>query len=178
MSSGNGRRNYSDREKGEALALLDANGGNVQATAQALRIPDSTLGQWAQGQGVNSDAEAVRRRTSLELADKFEDVLVRILGGVTGKKIDEAGLKDLMIAAGIAAEKRNLMRGEPTAINETQAREAWAGLAERIHRQALAAGQDVTLEIVKARIVARRPEARAYLLPEDHRGEGVTRAEA
>lgn len=55
-----GRRAYSDRGKGEALALLDANGGNVQATAQALGISDSTLDQRARGQGVNSDAEAVR----------------------------------------------------------------------------------------------------------------------
>lgn len=55
-----GRRAYSDREKGEALALLVADGGNVQATAQALGIPDSTLDQWTRGQGVNSNAEAVR----------------------------------------------------------------------------------------------------------------------
>ena len=63
------RRNYSDREKGTALAALDSHLGNVEGTARELGIPGSTLEQWAKGQGVNSEAEAYRRRTSVELAD-------------------------------------------------------------------------------------------------------------
>ncbi len=40
-------------------------------------------------------------------------------------------------------------------------------MAERVYKAAIARGDEVTLEMVKARIVERKPEARRYLLPED-----------
>ena len=39
-------------------------------------------------------------------------------------------------------------------------------MAERIYKRAIERGDEITLEMVKARIVERKPEARRYLLPE------------
>ena len=99
--------------------------------------------------------------------------LCRILErGLTDEKIDKAKLRDVMISAAVAADKRQLLRGEPTVIT-AEARESYERLAERVLKRALGRGETVTLEAVKLRIVQRKPEARPYLLPEVGRGEGV-----
>ena len=76
-----------------------------------------------------------------------------------------------MISAAFAADKRQLLRGEPTVIT-AEARESYERLAERVLKRALGRGETVTLEAVKLRIVQRKPEARPYLLPEVSRGRG------
>ena len=40
------RRSYSDAERAEALAVLDANAGNVERTARHLGLPRKTLEGW------------------------------------------------------------------------------------------------------------------------------------
>lgn len=43
-------RRYSDVERAEALAVLMANGGNLRQTSRQLKIPLTTLKQWAKDQ--------------------------------------------------------------------------------------------------------------------------------
>jgi hypothetical protein len=43
------RRHYSDEDRAEALAVLDANAGNLKRTARDLGIPRATLQEWAGG---------------------------------------------------------------------------------------------------------------------------------
>ncbi len=43
------KRRYSDQEKAEALAALDANGGNLLKTSEQIGIPRQTIQEWASG---------------------------------------------------------------------------------------------------------------------------------
>ncbi len=158
------RRQYSDREKAEALALLDANGGNLYRTAQELNIPRTSLQQWAQGQGISADVPLLRHQKTLEYGTRFGELMEMILDSVTPEDLARASLKDKFISAAVAFDKRQLAYGEATQIHGQA--DSYQQMAERVYKRALERGEDVTLEMVKLRIVERKPEARQYLLPE------------
>jgi hypothetical protein len=61
-------------------------------------------------------AEDVKKEKAV-LAEMFENVARRTVEGVTDKDIEKAGLKDKMIAAGIATEKSLLLKGQATSID-------------------------------------------------------------
>jgi transposase-like protein len=73
-----GKRSYSEDEKASALALLVMNGGNIKKTAEDLKMPQSTLREWRDGEHVN---EAVTKKRDIKkesLAEVFEN-LARVL---------------------------------------------------------------------------------------------------
>jgi 8-oxo-dGTP pyrophosphatase MutT (NUDIX family) len=74
------RRHYSDEERAEALAVLDANAGNLKRTARDLDIPRATLQEWAGGA-----LEATARRETLEETGVAAGDLVP-LGSIIYKK--------------------------------------------------------------------------------------------
>ena len=118
MRSDFGKRSYSDADKAAALVALDANGGNLKRTAEQLGIPEPTLRQWSKGR-TNADVEAMREGAKVDLADRLERVVgVLLAAAVDPDKVEGASLKDVMTGAGIAIDKMQLLRGEPTAINE------------------------------------------------------------
>jgi len=41
------RRHYSDKDRADALAVLEANGGNVSGAAKTIGVPEATLRLWA-----------------------------------------------------------------------------------------------------------------------------------
>ncbi len=161
------RRQYSDREQAEALALLDANDGNLYRTAQELGIPRSSLQQWAKGQGISADVPLLRHQKTLEYGTRFGEMVEIILDSVTPEDLAKASLKDKFISAAVAFDKRQLSYGEPTTIHNQA--DSYNAMAERIYKAALERGEDVTLEMVEIRIVERKPEARRYLLPEGNK---------
>jgi hypothetical protein len=119
------KRFYSDREKAEALALLDAT-RNLTETARTLGIPDSTLSAWKYGKAVRSpDIPQLRRQISenlgLELASDFQTIAlesarVAIKRLQSPQKANKIPFAQLMTGAGIAVDKMQLLRGEPTSI--------------------------------------------------------------
>jgi transposase-like protein len=115
-TSQKGHRTYSDRERAEALAALDANAGNVLATARALDLPAKTLEDWSHGRGVHPEVAQLRVQKRAGLAAQLETLAYRIVEAVTPADIQKASLRDKMIACGIIIEKVQLLRGQPTQI--------------------------------------------------------------
>lgn len=98
------RRDYSDREKGEALAVVDAEGGNVGRAARRCGVPRATLQDWASERGVNADVREERRAAGGELADRFWTVVNKCLDLVP-EKLPELNAVQLMTCAAIGVDK-------------------------------------------------------------------------
>lgn len=120
------RKRYSDREKAEALAIFDAC-GTLTETARVTGIPTSTLNPWILAQrGVNPDISLLRQGKQLDtvdLAAKFDRIAHLATSHVISrledpKKANKVQIPHLMTAAGIATDKMQLLRGQPTSITE------------------------------------------------------------
>ena len=112
------QRRYSDQERAEALAALAANNGNLSHTARQLGIPRATLEAWAKQKRHAEAAENVAPEKEA-LADRLEILAGKLLDGVTEEKIAVSGPKELLTSLGIAVDKMQLLRGQPTSINDT-----------------------------------------------------------
>lgn len=110
------RRKYSDREKAEALALLEAANGNVTETSRQTGIPDSTIAQWRDGRGINEDVVPdLKEFKKKQLSDKFAAIAHKFLD-LAYEKTEEIKSTGWMPGAGIATEKHLLLTGQPTVI--------------------------------------------------------------
>jgi hypothetical protein len=107
------KRQYSDAEKGEALATLDANKGNVRLTARICRVPEKTLADWRDGKGTPNAVADLRDVKKSDLADRFEEIVHQLLGAMPGK-IEEATLLQCATTVGIAVDKMILLRSQST----------------------------------------------------------------
>jgi len=112
-----GKRQYSDNEKGAALAALDANDGNVSRTAKQLKIPRTTLLEWIADRHVSSDVSDIRQEKRKELSDRLED-LAHTLVDILPAKLPTASVRDLAGALIVAVDKMQLLKGAPTAISK------------------------------------------------------------
>lgn len=109
------RRQHSDDQKANALAALEANGGNLKRTAEQLGLPLSTLYGWSNGEGVHPDVAEIRNQKKGDLADRLEEVAHQLVDVMPGK-LDEAPLREVAVALGIAVEKMRLLRGQATSL--------------------------------------------------------------
>ena len=110
------KRSYSDREKGAALAFLDFNGGNVERSAKALGIPRKTLDEWAKGRNQSAGVADIRREKKEDISALIERAVREMVGASAGK-LDGASFQQLWTGVGIAVDKMQLLKGEPTAIH-------------------------------------------------------------
>jgi hypothetical protein len=108
------RREWLDREKAEALAALDANGGNIAQTSRQLGIPRSTLTLWRSG-GVTEEVADICHLKKADLADRLETIAHLILDGLPDK-VGASSLKDAAVAFGVVVDKRQLLLEKPTSI--------------------------------------------------------------
>ncbi len=53
-------RNYSDNEKGAALAYVDFTQGNTRRASKVLGIPHTTLADWAASRAINPEVTEIR----------------------------------------------------------------------------------------------------------------------
>jgi transposase-like protein len=113
------RRSYSDEQKAEALAGLDANAGNVARTARQLSLPRKTLDQWAKGR-VHPDVANLRQGKKEALADRLEALALRLADAMPGK-IAGASLIQLAVAVGIVIDKMLLLRATASHVGGTEA---------------------------------------------------------
>lgn len=111
------KRRYSDEDRANALAALAANGGNLAQTARQLGIPRATLQRWLEG-SAHPEAAANAAPKKAALADRLEELAGQLLDGVTLDKIAGSGPKELLTSLGIAVDKMQLLRGQPTAITD------------------------------------------------------------
>ena len=154
-------RAYTGREKAEALCLLRANGGNVKRTARELGLPRKTVCTWAKGKGITQEVRRLSEDPEIrgDLAGRFERIAVAALESVTKEKLEKAGFKDTMIGAGIAVEKAQLLRGQPTAIHK-QAAETLEEAASRLLEKFARKGITISLEQAREKILELKPEYR------------------
>jgi hypothetical protein len=104
-------RLHTDEEKATALAVLDAQGGNVYAAAKAAGVSESSLRAWSKGQnGITAEIEEMRQQRRFELADKLEDIAF-LLAEAIPDKIAKASLQSTMISVAIAIDKIDKLRG-------------------------------------------------------------------
>jgi hypothetical protein len=108
------KRDYSEDEKAEILAVLDANEGNRKRTARQLKVPRTTIITW-ENKPMSENLDSLRHQKKRELADKIDEVVWQIVTAMP-EKIEKAGLKDSAIAMGTGIDKSNLLRGDPTSI--------------------------------------------------------------
>lgn len=107
------RRSYTPEQIAEALAALELNGGNVKRTAVALGIPRPTLILWrgqanAAAGGVTDTSDTEKKGAAAPWVHDFaalwaeaQEVLIRRVIAVAAT----GSLKDVAVAAGIAADK-------------------------------------------------------------------------
>lgn len=107
-----GKRRYSDDERAACLAALASNGGDVAKTAREVGVPYHTLKHWADGKR-HPEARQMANGKKPDLADMLEDLAYRAVRtsrrGLRHLKADRAA-----VVAGIAIEKMQLLRGQPT----------------------------------------------------------------
>jgi hypothetical protein len=145
------RRRYSDREKASALAVFDATGSLTEAS-RISGIPDSTIHGWLSEKPciVNSDVPLLRAgyaATPLDLASKFAEIPDLSTGEIGSRLRDPKQVKDiplqhLLKASEVGTDKMQLLRNQPTSINETIERQELTMIVE----SALSAAIDVGLE--------------------------------
>ena len=115
------QRRYTPEEIAAALAILEANGGNVSRTARDMGVPRKTLASWAESNGPAMPDGETRQQEKETLADVFERVAYRAAGlqDVAMAWIEERGgevaakhLSDLNRVGGTAVDKTQLLRGQ------------------------------------------------------------------
>ena len=114
-----GKRSYTAKFKGEALALLKANNGNVLATAERLNIPRLTLREWAINQrGITPKVLEYQQIKETDMARRYQTAAGLYLDhAVDPLTIAASTGLDAMKASAIATDKSQLLLGQPTAIH-------------------------------------------------------------
>lgn len=107
------RRHYSDADRANGLAMLDANAGNVSRTSRAIGIPRATLQAWIADRDRAAPPD-LRHEQTATLADLFEREAHAALERA-GMVRDDARYQQLMTGAAIATDKAQLLRGGATA---------------------------------------------------------------
>lgn len=117
-----GKRQYSDNDKAVALATLDANDGNIRKAAKILKLPESTLTDWANNRGICPEVTEIREEKKAELADKLEEVAHALTDNILLRAQSDFSvltpLKDLAVSLGIAIDKMQVLKGQPTSISK------------------------------------------------------------
>jgi hypothetical protein len=113
------RRRYSDEQKAEALAFVQACRGNYRQASRKLGIPWQTLRNWHQdatgGMADVPECSLLGTEKKEALADRLEAFAHLLVGSLPGK-VEDATLKDAATALGIAVDKMRLLREQPTQI--------------------------------------------------------------
>ena len=108
-------QDYSAARKAEVLALIEAEGGNVQQVARDTGIPHQTIRYWLTDESRYSEFKNVKR---VELTEKLDFTANLLVDSITPEKIADANLSQIATAAGIMVDKSQLLKGLPTNISE------------------------------------------------------------
>ena len=135
------RTHYTDEQRAEALAALDANGGNVSGTADDLGIPRGTLRRWDKARE-NAAPAQLRHEKRDDLADRMEALAHTLLDDVLDSENAAARrigkINEVSTAIAIAIDKARLLRGEATNITENRTEGAKERVIHRLDRIAKA----------------------------------------
>lgn len=123
--NGNGRnghkpkRSYSEADKATAIAMLESNGFNILKTSRETGIPPATITKWRDGKSINADVSQKYEEKAASLGELFEEVARLYLARAKNvDAVDETKGKDAVMAAAIATDKTQLLKGEATSITK------------------------------------------------------------
>lgn len=91
---------------------------NIAALAEACGLPPDTARAVVKRLETKYQpiTEVVKRGTTKALLAQMEEKLPMLLDGITQEKINDSALREIAVAFGVIAEKRQLYKGEPTQI--------------------------------------------------------------
>lgn len=119
------KQQHDDQAKADALAVLAANNGNLSAAARQTGIARKTIEYWARDTGMrsvpaNDGKDGEQRRTGTE-SDRLSAIAMwqNVRGAALAEatkpeKVQAAGYRDLVVAAGISQDKLTLLTGGAT----------------------------------------------------------------
>lgn len=106
-------RTYSDRERAEALAALDAEGGVISHAAKRTGVPQKTLAEWAAGR-VQPEVLGEKEEVKKGLADRLEELAHKLLDNLMARAASELSptvpLRDVATSLGIVCDKLEKLR--------------------------------------------------------------------
>lgn len=108
---------YSEETKAAIVAAIEANNGNVFATARLFNVPHDTAYYW----WYNSDrySEFQKQKSSFSLADNIEEIAKKSTDSLLAQDFSTVNARDKATILAIAVDKMQLLRGLPTSITET-----------------------------------------------------------
>jgi transposase-like protein len=112
-------RTYSDRERAEALAVLDAVGGVVARAAKMTGVPEKTLSGWAEEGRVKPEVLEEKKEIKAALYDRIETLAGDIIGLMVRRVKDDIladrkiGFSEASVALGVLIDKMEKLRGMP-----------------------------------------------------------------
>lgn len=100
------------------VSMAENPGESVMALARACGMKESTARNIVTRMNMRYQPviEEVRKVTSASLIEQIEEKLPILLDAITVKKVNESALREIAVAFGVLAEKRQLLKGEPTQI--------------------------------------------------------------
>lgn len=106
-------RDYPEDLKAAVISAIQANGGNVMATARLFNLPRDTVNYWWR----NSERFVeIQRASTITLADKLEDLAHSNVESLSTHDLSIVSYSDKARALGVIIDKMQLLRGEPTSI--------------------------------------------------------------
>lgn len=109
---------YPQEVKAEALAMV-ASGKSPFVVSEQMSLPRSTVNSWTHGVGVpDAVKEAVQERLA-QLADRLQEYAEKGVEAGLKRNLDDIPVNQLFTSIGIAIDKAQLLRGQPTSIKTT-----------------------------------------------------------
>lgn len=119
---GKNRRGYSDDQKAEVLAILKANGGNINRTARETGVPYTTVQSWSHNRKLGEAVIAMGQEKEAALDTLFEQWIRKMIGIASSDgMLSQLGPREFQALAtsiGIGTDKLQLLRGKPTDIQQ------------------------------------------------------------
>jgi transposase-like protein len=110
-------RRYSDKEKGEILAIVEIQGWDIKGVAEDLGVGSYSIYRWlAESDRYEKYLTAKKR----EFAARIDEVIEKILNRMLEVIPDSTKLSELATTLGIAYDKRALATGDVTARTESE----------------------------------------------------------
>ena len=125
---------YSLDRKTEVLALVAANGGNVQQTSRETGIPHQTIRFWLANEDRFSEFQSEKLAS---LDSKLDKTVNRYLDSIYDHDLSNTPLNHKATAFGVVFDKLQLVRGLPTSITETVERHDVAIILQSALSQAI-----------------------------------------
>ena len=155
-------RDYPLELKTSVVAAIEANGGNVLATARLFNLPRDTVNYWWKNSERFVQIQQQNPGYVASIADKCESIAHNLADSIDSHDLSIVPLGQKATALGIVIDKMQLLRGEPTSISTSAMSEEdrqlkMAEIFSRLEQKAITA-QPQRAQMVSESSPAEEPE--------------------